>query len=56
MLEVIELIGQEAKSPEVRQQLLCHVNLIQDECQAGKLIEHDRQAIHLSGQTLQTKW
>jgi uncharacterized membrane protein len=56
MLKVIELIGQETKAPEMRQQLLRHVNLIQDESQAGQLIEHDRQAIHLSGQTLQTKW
>ena len=55
MLKVIDVIGQEAKAPEARQQLLRHVSLIQAESQAGALIEQDRQAIHLSGQALQTK-
>ena len=35
MLEVIDVIGQETKSPEARQQLLRHVSLIQAESQAG---------------------
>jgi len=35
MLEVIDAIGQEAKSPEARQKLLRHVGLIQAERQAG---------------------
>jgi hypothetical protein len=56
MLEVIELIGQEAKSPEVRQQLLPHVNLIQIESQAGKLIEPDQHAIRQYVEALQAKW
>jgi uncharacterized membrane protein len=56
MLEVIELIGQETKSLEVRQQLLCHVNLIQAESQAGKLIEPDQHAIDQYAQALQAKW
>ena len=56
MLEVIDLIGQETKSPEARQQLLRHVSLIQAESQAGELIEQDQHTIHLSSQALQTKW
>ena len=55
MLEVIDVIGQETKAPEARQQLLRHVSLIQAESQAGDLIEQDRQTIQLSGQALQTK-
>jgi len=55
MLEVIELIGQEAQAPEVRRLLLRHVSLIQAESQAGELIEQDRHTIHLSSQALQTK-
>jgi uncharacterized membrane protein len=56
MLEVIELIGQEAQAPEVRQQLLPHVNLIQIESQAGHLIEPDQHAIVQYAQALQAKW
>ena len=55
MLEVIDVIGREAKAPEERQQLLRHASLIQAESQAGALIDHDRHAIHLSGQALQAK-
>jgi uncharacterized membrane protein len=55
MLEVIDVIGQEAKSPEARQQLLRHVRLIEAESQAGDLIEQDRQAIQLRGQALRVK-
>jgi hypothetical protein len=55
MLEVIDTIRQEAKSPETRQQLLRHVSLIQAESQAGALIEQDRNYIHLSVEALQTK-
>jgi uncharacterized membrane protein len=55
MLEVIDEIGQEAKSIEARQALLRQVSLIQVESQAGKLIEQDRQLIHLSCEALQTK-
>jgi len=56
MLEVIELIGQETKAPEARQQLLPHVNLIQIESQAGKLIEPDQHAIRQYVEALQAKW
>ena len=45
MLEVIEKIGQEANSPEARQELSRHVSLIEAESQAGNLIEQDRQMI-----------
>ncbi len=56
MLEVIDLVGAEAKSPEARQQLLRHVNLIQAERQAGKLIEPDQHTIDQYAQALHTKW
>jgi uncharacterized membrane protein len=56
MLQVIDSMSQEAKSPEARQQLLRHVSLIQAESQAGALIEQDRQSIHRRGEALQTKF
>ena len=56
MLEVIEAIGQEVKSPEVRQDLLRHVSLIQAESQAGALVEQDIQVIHELGESLKLKW
>jgi uncharacterized membrane protein len=55
MLEVIDGICQEARSMEARQALLRQVSLIQAESQVGKLIEQDRQLIHLSCEALQTK-
>jgi uncharacterized membrane protein len=55
MLEVIDGVGQEANSPERRQELLRHVSLIQVESQAGALVEQDRQLIHRGGEALQTK-
>jgi hypothetical protein len=56
MLEVIDVIGQEAKAPEACQKLLHHVTLILAESQAGDLVEQDRQTIHARGQALQAKW
>jgi uncharacterized membrane protein len=55
MLEVIEAIGKETKSPERRQQLLRHASLVQAESQAGALTEHDRQRIQHSNEALQSK-
>jgi uncharacterized membrane protein len=55
MLEVIEAVGQEAKSPEARQELQRHVSLIQSESQAGALVENDRQEIRLRCEALQEK-
>ena len=55
MLKVIEAIGLETKSPEMRQKLLHHARLIQAESNAGSLIEQDRQLIQLSGEALQIK-
>jgi len=55
MLEVIDGIGQEAKSPEARQALLRQVSLIRTESQAGELIEPDRQLIQQSSEALQMK-
>jgi uncharacterized membrane protein len=56
MLEVIDVIGQEAKAPETRRLLLRHVSLIQAESRVGELIEQDRHTIHLYAQALKTKW
>ena len=55
MLEVIELIGREAKSPEAHRLLLEHACLIEAESGVGDLIEQDRQAIQLRGQALRVK-
>jgi uncharacterized membrane protein len=55
MLEVIDVIGQETESPTARQELLRHVNLIQAESQASKLIEQDQQLIARSSEDLLLK-
>jgi uncharacterized membrane protein len=55
MLEVIDAIGQQTLTPEARQMLAHHVSLIQNESQAGHLIEADRQLIQLSGEALVMK-
>jgi uncharacterized membrane protein len=55
MLKVIDLLSQEAQTPEARQQLLQHVRLIQVESQAGALIEQDRRAVYETGAALQMK-
>jgi uncharacterized membrane protein len=52
MLDTIEAIGQKDQSPEVHEELLRHVSLIQAECQAGALIEGDRQAVRLRCESL----
>ena len=56
MLEVIEAIGQEAKAPEIHQQLLRQISLIQAESLAGALIEQDRQLIQRRAEAMQMKW
>jgi uncharacterized membrane protein len=56
MLEAIDVIGREAKSPKARHELLRHVDLIQAESVVGALIEQDRQRIQSSAEALQTKW
>ncbi len=53
MLEVIEDLGRETNSPEVRQKLLRHADLILLESQAGHLIEDDRQLIQCTAEALQ---
>lgn len=55
MLEVIDAIGKENKSPEMRLQLRRHVLLVQAESWAGALIEADRQRIDESAVTLALK-
>jgi uncharacterized membrane protein len=55
MLEIINLISQETKSPDARQKLLRHVTLIEVESQAGSLVEEDRQSIHQTSEALQLK-
>jgi uncharacterized membrane protein len=54
MLKVIEMISHEENAREMREQLLCHVSLIQAECRVGNLIEADRQSIHRSVESLRT--
>ena len=53
ILEVIDGLGRETKSPEVHQKLLRHVELIRSESQAGELIEEDRHQIQCTVQALQ---
>lgn len=53
MLEVIDVIGEEAATPEARQLLLRHVGLIQAESQASRLIEHDQKQILRTTESLQ---
>ena len=55
MLDAIDDIGQETKSPEVRQELLRHVHLVQAERQAGALVEQDRLNISQRCEMLETK-
>ena len=55
LLEIIDVISQETKSPDARQKLLHHVTLIQRESQAGSLVEEDRQSIQRSSEALHLK-
>ena len=55
MLEVIDMIGEATRSPEARQELLRHINLILTESHAGELIEQDRQLIQRSSEALLMK-
>jgi uncharacterized membrane protein len=55
MLEIIDVISQETKSPDAREKLLRHVALIQVESQAGSLVEADRQSLQRSSEALQLK-
>ena len=55
MLEVIDAIGRDVTSPEMRLQLRRHVRLIQAESLAGALIEADRQRIDESATALALK-
>ncbi len=52
ILEVIEVIGREAKTAAARQELLRHVALVETESQNSALIEPDKQAIRRRGETL----
>ncbi len=56
VLEVIDAIGRETKSPEVCQKLLRHVGLIEAESQAGALIKEDRLRILRRAEALHSKW
>jgi len=55
MLQTINVIGDDTKSPEARQMLLRHVTLIQVESETGSLVEGDRQSIRRSSEALQLK-
>ena len=54
ILDAIDDIGQEAKSTEVRQELLRHVHLVQAESQVGALIEPDRDRIRQRSEMVET--
>lgn len=56
MLEAIEVIGRETKSPEARQLLARQVNLIWAESQASRLIEDDKQLIQRRSEALVLKF
>jgi len=55
MLQTINVIGDDTKSPEARQMLLHHVTLIQVESETGSLVEGDRQSIRRSSEALHQK-
>ena len=55
MLEVIAAVSQETRTSEARQELIRHIRLVQDEGQAGALIEKDRQRIQQSCEALVMK-
>ena len=55
MLKTIEVISQDAKSPDARQSLLRHVTLIQEESKVGSLIEEDRLSVYNNGEALKLK-
>jgi hypothetical protein len=55
MLDAIDVIGQETKSPEARQELLRHVHLVQAESQAGALVDADKDRICLRCEIVETK-
>ena len=56
MLDVIDVIARETKSPDRLQKLLYHVGLIQAESEAGDLIDQDRQLIQQRSENLLKKW
>jgi uncharacterized membrane protein len=56
MLDVIDVIAREAKSPDRLQALLAHVSLIQAESRAGKLIEQDCLSVQQKAESLLAKW
>ena len=55
MLDAIELIGQETKSPETHQELFRHVSLIHAESQASAIVEQECQSIRLRCESLQVR-
>lgn len=55
MLHMMQFIGQAAKIPEVRQELIHHIHLVQMESCSGHLIESDRQHIREYAETVERK-
>jgi uncharacterized membrane protein len=55
MLKTIDVISQDAKSPDARQSLLRHVTLIQEERKVGSLIEEDQLSVYKNGEALKLK-
>jgi len=55
MLKTIDVISQDAKSPDARQSLLRHVTLIQEESKVGSLIDEDRLSVYKYCEALKLK-
>jgi len=55
ILDAIAIIGQEARSAEVRQELIRHVQLVQEESQDGALVEPDQHRICLRCEMVETE-
>jgi uncharacterized membrane protein len=56
ILDAIDDISQETKSPEACQELLRHARLVLAESQAGALVEADKQRIRLRCEMVETKF
>jgi uncharacterized membrane protein len=52
ILEVIDLVGSQAQSPQARRSLAGHARLVLDECQVGSLVERDRRMIQASAEAI----
>ena len=53
LLDAIAIIGQEARSAKVRQELIRHVQLVREESRGGALVELDQHQICLRSETVE---